>query len=190
MESAAVGALWGCGHDAGQVLFGIAFVLLRDKLHLDLFRLWGSRIVGLTLMTIGGMGVYESSQMPIQCDEGDDECLSQPGAVVFSTDKRVFSVATFVTGIVHGLQPDALLVILPALALPSKVAGAAFLGMFLVGTVMAMGAYTSLIGIVSEACNKRVPWLTSRLSFGASIVAILVGLGIILGEIFGFSIFG
>ena len=31
LQSFSVGALWGCGHDAGQVIFGIIFLLLKDR---------------------------------------------------------------------------------------------------------------------------------------------------------------
>lgn len=53
---------------------------------------------------------------------------------------------TLATGIVYGLQPDALFVIVPALALPTKLAAAAYMGMFVAGTVAAMGSYTAFIG--------------------------------------------
>jgi len=43
-------------------------------------------------------------------------------------------------------QPDALFVIVPALALPTKLAAAAYILMFVLGTVAAMGAYTGIIG--------------------------------------------
>jgi hypothetical protein len=59
----------------------------------------------------------------------------------------------FATGIVHGLQPDALMMVLPALTLLSRAAGAAFLGMFFIGTVVSMGSYTVLIG-----CFETAPW--------------------------------
>lgn len=44
------------------------------------------------------------------------------------------------------MQPDALFVIVPALALPTKLAAAAYILMFVLGTVAAMGAYTGAIG--------------------------------------------
>jgi hypothetical protein len=58
--------------------------------------------------------------------------------------KRGF--ATYATGIVYGLQPDALFVVIPALALPTKIAAFAYCSAFVVGTVAAMGGYTLLIG--------------------------------------------
>ncbi|KAJ9531119.1 hypothetical protein QJQ45_000857 [Haematococcus lacustris] len=85
------------------------------------------------------------------------------------------SLATYATGIVYGLQPDALFVVIPALALPTKLAAVAYCTTFVVGTVMAMGGYTLLIGTTSAALTKERPWLQAHLSTVASAVAILVG---------------
>eukprot|EP01018_Ginkgo_biloba_P019161 Gb_04161 [translate_table: standard] len=139
MESAAVGALWGCGHDAGQVIFGILFLLLKDRLHIEVIRTWGTRVVGMTLLVIGGMGIKEASEIPTPCvalDGGDCEVGILESAQSLTSGKRKIGFATFATGIVHGLQPDALMMVLPALALPSRVAGAAFLSikLYSVGT--------------------------------------------------------
>lgn len=103
--------------------------------------------------------------------------------------KKSVGPATFITGIVYGLQPDALLMVLPALSLPSRAAGAAFLGMFLLGTVLAMGSYTAFVSSLSKALQKRVPKITHRLTIGSSLVAIGLGLAVLLGEVFGINIF-
>jgi hypothetical protein len=113
-------------------------------------------------------------------------------------------LATYATGIAYGLQPDALFVVVPALALPSKAAALAYCAMFVVGTVTAMGSYTLLIGALlpaeSHACaaayvlggragttsaalTKERPWLQAHLSTMASAVAIVVGLLIGLGSL-------
>lgn len=193
MESAVVGALWGCGHDAGQVIFGLVFLLLKDRLHIEVIRTWGTRVVGLTLLVIGAMGIREASEVPApcvalengECDVSAYEALEDPTA----GKKKKIGFATFATGIVHGLQPDALMMVLPALALPSRVAGAAFLGMFLVGTVIAMGSYTVFIGTCSEALKDRIPRITETLTWASSLVAIALGLGIIISQFFGFSLY-
>lgn len=190
VESAIVGALWGCGHDAGQLIFGLVFLLLKDQLHIEVIRTWGTRVVGLTLLVIGAMGIREASEVPVPCvalESGDSNVtISEPLA---GKGKKKIGFATFATGIVHGLQPDALLMILPALALPSRVAGAAFLGMFLVGTVIAMGSYTAFIGSCSLALKDRVPRITEKLTWAASILAILMGVAIIVSQLFGFSLY-
>ncbi|GER35895.1 high-affinity nickel-transport family protein [Striga asiatica] len=183
LESAAVGALWGCGHDAGQVLFGLVFLLLKDRLHIEIIRTWGTRVVALTLLVIGAMGIKEASESAEPIDLG----LGQgPGP---EPGKKKIGLATFATGIVHGLQPDALMMVLPALALPSRLAGAAFLVMFLAGTVMAMGSYTVFIGSCSQALKDRVPRITEKLTWGSSIVAIALGFALLVSQYFGFSLY-
>lgn len=195
MESAAVGALWGCGHDAGQVIFGLLFLLLKDKLHIEILRTWGTIIVGVTLFVIGIMGIREASEVRTpcvvaldngECDVGIYETLEKPMVV---GKKKKIGFTTFATGVVHGLQPDALMIVLPALALPSRVAGAAFLLMFLVGTVISMGSYTAFIGSFSEALKDRVPRITEKLTWAASFVAIALGLAIIISQFLGYSLY-
>ncbi|KAL3012524.1 hypothetical protein AAZX31_06G003100 [Glycine max] len=192
MESAAVGALWGCGHDAGQVLFGLIFLILKDQLHIEIIRTWGTRVVGLTLLIIGALGIKEASEVhaPIVALESDEcnvnvyESLDNP-----TVGKKKIGFATFATGIVHGLQPDALMMVLPALALPSRLAGAAFLIMFLIGTVIAMGSYTVFIGSCSQALKDRVPRITEKLTWASSLIAIALGLAIIISQFFGFHLY-
>ncbi|PON89970.1 high-affinity nickel-transport family protein [Trema orientale] len=192
LESAAVGALWGCGHDAGQVIFGLIFLLLKDRLHIEVIRTWGTRVVGLTLLVIGAMGIREASEVPApcvalengECDVSVYEALENP-----TIGKKKIGFATFATGIIHGLQPDALMMVLPALALPSRLAGAAFLIMFLVGTVVAMGSYTVFIGSCSQALKDRVPRITEKLTWASSIVAIALGFAILISQFFGYSLY-
>ncbi|CAN6481204.1 unnamed protein product [Victoria cruziana] len=188
MESAAVGALWGCGHDAGQVIFGLLFLLLKDQLHIEVIRTWGTRVVGMTLLVIGAMGIREATEVPTPCVALENgECIAE--AIETTGGKKKIGLATFATGIVHGLQPDALMMVLPALALPSRLAGAAFLGMFLVGTVVAMGSYTVFIGSCSQALKDRVPRITEKLTWASSLVAIALGVAIIVSQLFGFSLY-
>lgn len=192
MESAAVGALWGCGHDAGQVIFGLLFLLLKDRLHIEVIRTWGTRVVGMTLLVIGAMGIREASEVPTpcvalengECDVSVYEALDNP-----AVGKKKVSFATFATGIVHGLQPDALMMVLPALALPSRLAGAAFLIMFLLGTVVAMGSYTVFIGSCSRALKDRIPRITEKLTWASSLVAIALGVAILISQFFGYSLY-
>lgn len=195
MESASVGALWGCGHNAGQVIFGLLFLLLKDRLHIEIIRTWGTRVVGLTLLVIGTMGIKEASEVPTPCialENGECDVSTAYGNMNISTigkKKKKIGFATFATGIVHGLQPDALMMVLPALALPSRLAGAVFLGMFLVGTVISMGSYTVFMGSCSQALKERVPRITEKLTWASSLVAIALGVAIIVSEYFGFSLY-
>jgi hypothetical protein len=53
---------------------------------------------------------------------------------------------TLMTGVAFGMQPDALVVLIPTLALPSKAAAATYNFSLVIGTVLAMGCYTALLG--------------------------------------------
>ncbi|KAK9271307.1 hypothetical protein L1049_026897 [Liquidambar formosana] len=192
MESALVGALWGCGHDAGQVIFGLLFLLLKERLHIEVIRTWGTRVVGFTLLVIGAMGIKEASEPPTPCvvlENGECDVSGYESLETPMVGKKKIGFATFATGIVHGLQPDALMMVLPALALPSRLAGAAFLGMFLIGTVVAMGTYTVFIGSCSQALKDRVPRVTEKLTWASSLIAIALGIAIIVSQFFGFSLY-
>ncbi|KAF3328171.1 Urease accessory protein UreH [Carex littledalei] len=190
-ESALVGALWGFGHDAGQVIFGLIFLLLKERLHLEVIDTWGTVIVGLTLLTIGALGIKEASEAAAAtpCMELSNQENSTPAAPLVNTEKKKVGFATFATGLVHGLQADALMMVLPALALPSRLAGASFLLMFLFGTVIAMSGYTVFVCSCSQALKERVPRVTEKLTWAASLLAIFMGLAIVLGQFFGFSLF-
>ncbi|KAI3913519.1 hypothetical protein MKW92_053089 [Papaver armeniacum] len=165
-----------------QVIFGLLFLLLKDRLHIEILQTWGTRIVGLTLLFIGATGIKEASEVPApvpcvtlengECDVSALEPLEAPKA------KKKIGFATFATGIVHGLQPDALLMV-----------GAAFLGMFLLGTVFAMGSYTVFIGSCTEALKERVPRITEILTWASSLVAIALGLAILVSQFLGFSLY-
>ncbi|RZS24581.1 hypothetical protein BHM03_00057667 [Ensete ventricosum] len=192
IESAVVGALWGCGHDTGQVVFGLLFLALKDRLHIEVIRTWGTRVVGFTLLVIGAIGFREASEVPTPCvalENGECDVSIYEHLDAGPTEKKKFGFATFATGIVHGLQPDALMMVLPALALPSRLAGAAFLCMFLVGTVFAMASYTVFIGSFTQALKERVPRITEKLTWAASFVAISMGLAILISQFFGFSLY-
>ncbi|XP_064961446.1 chloroplast protein FOR GROWTH AND FERTILITY 2-like isoform X1 [Musa acuminata AAA Group] len=192
IESAVVGALWGCGHDTGQVVFGLLFLMLKDRMHIEVIRTWGTRVVGLTLLVIGAIGFREASEVPMPCvalENGECDVSIYEHLDAGPTGKKKFGFATFATGIVHGLQPDALMMVLPALALPSRLAGAAFLCMFLVGTVFAMASYTVFIGSFTQALKERVPRITEKLTWAASLVAISMGLAILISQFFGFSLY-
>ena len=107
LESGLVGALWGCGHDAGQIIFGLLFLLLKDRLHIEVLRIWGTRVVGLTLLMIGATGIREASEVQESglILEGVDSTMSGQQAPAGPKKKKV-GFTTFATGVVHGLQPD------------------------------------------------------------------------------------
>ncbi|KAL2937095.1 Urease accessory protein UreH [Bienertia sinuspersici] len=180
MESAAVGALWGCGHDAGQLIFGLLFLLLKDRLHIEVIRTWGTRVVGLTLLVIGAMGIKEASEVPAPCvalENGEcDVSVYENVETPIVVKKKKIGFATFATGIVHGLQPDALMMVFLPLHCPRGGWGCIFMHV-----LNWNGCRNG-----SEALKDRVPRITEKLTWAASLVAIGLGLAIIISQFFGF----
>eukprot|EP00245_Coleochaete_scutata_P002459 TRINITY_DN1322_c0_g1_i1.p1 TRINITY_DN1322_c0_g1~~TRINITY_DN1322_c0_g1_i1.p1 ORF type:complete len:388 (-),score=37.87 TRINITY_DN1322_c0_g1_i1:833-1996(-) len=165
--SAVLGALWGGGHGTGQLLLGAVFVLFKEQLThaMPLLSRWSSTLVGLTLIAIGAHGLKEAWALHSGAEEVEDIKIDSSG-------RLGVNVATYCNGVVFGLQPDALLVVLPALALPSKAASAMYILTFLVGTVAAMGTYTAFIGAATRSLGQR-PLL--RLSFISGLLALCLG---------------
>lgn len=178
LRASMLGALWGFGHSTGQLMLGLLMVILKDRFQqlVPALSKWGGTTVGLTLLAIGALGVYESFF------EGDHHHEHGAPHTEKSSpkEKKGFGLATFATGIVYGLQPDALFVIIPALALPTKLAAIAYILMFVLGTVTAMGAYAGVIGATSQAIKKTNTRLTANLSGAASAMAIVIGFGVLL----------
>jgi hypothetical protein len=198
-----VGALWGLGHSTGQLILGLAMVVLKDRFAalVPALTRWGGAAVGLTLLAIGALGLFEAFAEGGGGAHGAEDAeiarsaeaaaaagsataafaagADAAGAGAAAPSGR-FGLATYATGIVYGLQPDALFVIVPALALPTKAAAAAYILTFVLGTVGAMGAYTGAIAATSAAIRRTNAGLTRKLSGAASLVAVAIGAGVLL----------
>ena len=183
-----LGSLWGLGHSTGQLVLGLAFVLLKAQftVFLPFLERWAGTIVGLTLLAIGGLGIYESLYEEDDCENEDEAKLRDITTKTGAGEGKV-AAATFGTGVLYGLQPDSLFVIIPALALPSSFAAFSYCMMFVIGTVLAMGGYTLFLGTASEELCRDRPWLQQNLSVIASCVAILVGVLVLLSS-FGIAV--
>ena len=217
LQSTLLGGLWGMGHNTGQVIFGILFLILRERLNLDILEVGSKALVGATLLFIGAMGAREALSPEDEhshshshggsAESGDHSHSHSHGAASgehghshegswgealmrlmgraagSAPPQRRFAAATYATGLVHGLQPDALLVLLPALALP-RASAAAYLATFLLGTVAAMASYTAFIGAGTEQLRVSAPGATRRIALISSVVALAIGVALLGGTFF------
>ncbi|CAG9467658.1 unnamed protein product [Pedinophyceae sp. YPF-701] len=181
-KASLLGALWGWGHSCGQLILGLAFALLKDRIEgfMPALTKYSGTLVGLILVAIGVMGIYESFFEGDHHHHHHDEPMEVGPDGTVALKERKFGFATFITGIVYGLQPDALFVIIPALALPTKLAAVAYIIMFVTGTVAAMGGYTFAIGTATDSLKKSNPWILKHLSTIAATIAITVGVAVML----------
>jgi len=165
-----LGALWGSGHATGQLLIGMACLCVKFGI---LQTSWAGHfgqaivatqpvLVGASLILIGSYGLVQSSTF--------DEDGMRDGHEVEAAKNGRFGLATYATGVVHGLALDALIFMTPALALPRFAAFCHVVGVAL-GTLCSMGVYTAFLSRLAT----RVPRF-QVVSGGASVVAILLGL--------------
>ncbi|GHP01252.1 hypothetical protein PPROV_000000800 [Pycnococcus provasolii] len=178
VAAASLGCLWGFGHSAGQGILAILFVVFREKLTgtFPLLAQSAGVLIGISLIIIGLHGLHEARELEEQLGVTADTAsvVSVASSAGEQKDEK-FGFATFMTGVVYGLQPDALLVILPALALSSASASISFILAFVIGTVVAMGSYTAGISQACSALGQRVPLVTGKLATLAAGLAIMLG---------------
>lgn len=198
-KSTLLGGLWGCGHNTGQIVTGLAFLVLRDKLPFkqSFLETCSQAVVGFTLILIGILGIKEGREAPESARSHLEGASFPEGGAVLGPESALSAVqsnskrfiwGTYVTGLVHGLQPDALLVLLPALTLPTASA-TSYLASFLIGTVAAMAAYTYFLGAGTEKLMRRAPWMTGRISMLSSFIALGIGACLALCAYFGIQPF-
>eukprot|EP00930_Biecheleria_cincta_P015599 TRINITY_DN12953_c0_g2_i1.p1 TRINITY_DN12953_c0_g2~~TRINITY_DN12953_c0_g2_i1.p1 ORF type:complete len:352 (-),score=39.34 TRINITY_DN12953_c0_g2_i1:24-1079(-) len=143
----ALGALWGSGHATGQLLIGLAilavnFGVLHDSWAVGLGDT-SAVVVGVSLMLLGILGIVEV----FRYSAGDQ-------AVEYGTTKKKGSKrATYMTGVLHGLSPDAILFFAPALALPRLAAVIHVIGV-VTGTLLSMGCVTAVLGALSKQVRR------------------------------------
>jgi hypothetical protein len=157
------GVRWGFGHSAGVIGVGFLLLILRDRLGIEMLSAWGERIVGIMLIAIGLWGLRKSRALK-RNPTGETHSHHMHGRTAFGV------------GTIHGLAGSShLLGIVPALLLPSAIAGAAYLVFFGVGTIAAMGVFALAIGAIAAHPAARSASGQSTLIAVFSLLAIGVG---------------
>lgn len=195
------GLYWGLGHAGGVVLVGIAAILIRELLPLDLLSDWSERIVGLVLIGIGAWGIWRATSQSVHSHEhahdgthhahlhvhgktprasgvGSSEHAAEPdhphgGIHVHART----SAAALGVGVLHGLAGSAhFLGVLPALALPTRGDAITYVACFGVGTVAAMTGFAALIGRLASRSSESGTRAYRMLLISLGLAAIAIGL--------------
>jgi sulfite exporter TauE/SafE len=161
------GVRWGLGHSAGVFVVGLLAMLARHAISIDLMSEWAERGVGMVLIGIGIWALRKALR------------LSSSALPAHPHGREAFAVGT-----VHGLAGSShLLGVLPALALPTDAAAAAYLLLFGIGTVAAMAVFSSAIGWVSNHHRARAVRTQGALLATCAVCAIAVGTFWLLSDV-------
>jgi hypothetical protein len=150
------GLQWGLGHTAGVMVIGLLLISVRQALPIEAISAYSERIVGIALLLVGGWG-FARAHAPKR--------HAHPSAG-----------ASFAMGALHGLAGSShLFGVLPALALPTPLAALTYLGGFGVGAVLAMTAFSALVGAIAVRATRRGLNAYRGVLYACSLSAVLVG---------------
>jgi hypothetical protein len=172
------GWTWGFGHAAGVVVVAIVAVLLRDILPpVDVISAWSERVVGAALIGIGLWAFRRSVQIrPAIHAHGPvahKHLHVQRGPAWLR--RLGHAHAAFYMGILHGIAGSShFFGVLPALALPTRSSALVYIAAFGAGTVVAMTAFATAIGVVG-ARTRHLAWAQRGMMLASSLVAFAVG---------------
>jgi hypothetical protein len=172
------GWTWGIGHSLGVVCVAALALVLRDWLPpVEVLSHWSERIVGGALIAVGLWALRRSAAITPRAhqhghlEHGHLHVQRGPHWL-----RRLgHAHASFYLGILHGVAGSShFFGVLPALALPSRVAGLVYITAFGVGTVAAMTAFTAIVGTAGARFGPNAV-VHRALMFASSVAALVVG---------------
>jgi len=137
------GLLWGLGHSVGVWGVGLVALALRGLLPVDRLSSVSERLVGAVLIGVGLWGLRWVWLARSRADQAS-------GAPHHHHLPARASLAALWIGTLHGFAGSShVLGILPALALPSAAASLAYVIAFGLGSIAAMVAFSSALGLIA-----------------------------------------
>ena len=165
------GLQWGVGHTMGVLLIASLLLLLKDQLPLDAISAYSERIVGVSLIAIGGWGVWRAW---VQGREG--ERVQRFRGADTHSHSHTQAGASFAMGMVHGLAGSShLFGVLPALAFPSRTSSTLYLAGFGVGAIAGMAAFSAVVGLLSARVSRDHRLRYRGVLYASSAAALVVG---------------
>jgi hypothetical protein len=149
------GLQWGVGHTAGVLLIAALLLILKEQLPLDAISAYSERLVGFSLIVVGGWGVWKASRSVMT--------------------PHSHAGASFAMGTIHGLAGSShLFGVLPSLAFSHRADSVLYLAGFGVGAIAGMSAFAAGMGLLSARLggNHR---RYSGLLYASSAAALVVG---------------
>jgi hypothetical protein len=181
LDAFGFGVRWGIGHSLAILVAGGALILLDVRVPeaLEAALEFG---VGAMLVGLGGWvmaGVYHRR------GHGTAHAHAHSDGLPHS-HVHLHGRATVWVGVAHGLAGTAaLLALLPAALMSSAWLATGYLLLFGVGTVLAMGLYAAVAGVLFHHAGDRVPGFGTWLRVITSAASMIIGALWMLGAVTG-----
>jgi hypothetical protein len=142
------------------LIIGALLLAARDHVPVGAIAAHSERLVGAALVLIGGWGLWRAMRLGL---DPHGHAHAPAGA-------------SFATGVVHGLAGSShLFGVLPAVALPGRLAALAYLGGFGLGAVAGMTMFAAAVGVLSTSWHRSRPRSANGLLYASSVAAVIVG---------------
>jgi hypothetical protein len=203
-KAAWVGVRWGIGHSLGVLVVAIALLAGREVTGLtpdaDWVDTWGKILVGVLLLALGVWGFRQARVNTLHVHrhshedaEGEHAHLHvhKGGAEPHSHGAaHVHSHAAYAVGTLHGMAGLAhVAAVLPSLVAPSAAASLGYLGGFMLGTVLGLGLFAGVFGVVTAKLGDRSPKFVKGSMYFAAAACVVIGIGLIVLPLFGIDLF-
>ncbi len=185
-RSWATGLAWGAGHSMGVWGLAVLAWLLRDALPLDRLGSASEWLIGLLLVVVGLWGLRRLVSTRVHTHVHTHDGLEHAHIHVHETPIEPNHEAAHHTnhmhsalgiGTLHGLAGAAHLIgVLPAIGLPSAAAAMAYLISFGAGSIVAMSAFSWMMGALATRMEHRAQRAYRLLAGGSCTAAIGVGI--------------
>jgi hypothetical protein len=178
----APGLRWGIGHSAGVAVIGLLSLACRGLLPVDLLSSWGERMVGVMLILIGLWAIRKALRIHAHEHTHDGQrhlhihAHPERHAAHTNAAHQHHTHAAFGIGVLHGLAGSShFLGVLPILAFPSRAQALAYLLAFAGGTIVSMGVFSTMIGLLAARCAANSAKIYQGLMGACAALAIAVG---------------
>lgn len=181
------GIRWGLGHSAGVLIVGLFSLALRGILPLEALSSWAERLVGVVLLGIGIWGLRSALRHHVHVHEHSHDGQTHAHIHVHGhgsahshesapAQPHTHTHAAFAVGTLHGLAGSShFLGVLPAMAFPDRLQAASYLFAYGLGSILAMGIFSTAMGWMMRHFSKRGVHAYQWVMGACSAVALAVG---------------
>lgn len=179
-----IGFLWGTGHLLGMLIIGILFLLFKEVIPVETISGYSEQLVAIVLIGIGLWTLYKlfykekiHNRPHIHTD--DEVYLHKHNEEHQNNNhtetRKKHLKSSFSIGILHGLAGVAhFILLLPALGFETTFQSLQYISGFAIGTVLAMTAYTIVLGAIAKKSSKNISLLNGVRVVGG-LFALIIG---------------
>ena len=189
------GLTWGLGHTLTLFTFAGAAILLGHAIPEHLSRPLETA-VGVMLVGLGAHVLWRLSRerMHLHSHRHPDGTVHMhlhnhagetgPHARAPHAHGHGFRWRTLLVGLMHGMAGSAALLVLAVSQAPSAAAGVAYVALFGIGSMLGMGALSTVIAVPLAVSARWLTWANSGLQGAVGAVTIAIGVMTIVATVF------